>query len=997
MCCSITRYCKRSFLILVIIFNCSIANAQITKNVPYRVIDESNRLSDNNVTCIYKDNTGFLWIGTASGLDLLDGSTITVFKNSPADTNSISNNYIQWVTQDSSGFFWVGTKNGLNKFDFQQRKFSTVAVLGYGKVNNDGINEIAVDPSNNLYVTNGKGLFFYDRKKNIAFPIELPGIGIDKAQNNHISHIAFDKNYTLWISTFNGLWSYSIKTHQIKSEINRENDKQFAGLYTNFIFDRSGNIWLGTWNSGLKEFNPQTKTVRSFALPNANFEIIALQEIIDNNGKDLIIINNQLLCFDKQTNKFISRFPGNISANTFYFFTDGLFWVGTKKGIVILKLGENYFQQHLFPNELTSQNVALQEWKNNLLVGGENKNFLKLYDKNLEIIGDFSNHILFKKIDCLSLFPDGEDDVVCGTTEGIAHINLKNNSTQFYHLHDTTSQQNLLNFISFIFKDSFGQWWIFPWRNGIWKSDADFLHPKKVFSGFLKRHGVQKQLVIAAACEDQNRNLWFGDYDEGIIFYKRKTNTFSKPFVSLMGEFTNASQVLYYKNYCYSFSASNILKWNTDSLILHTIPVSQVTDKDITSMALDSLGNLWLSTDEGLVVYNQVKKIFRHFTIADGLPANKMEGNLFCGKNGTMYFGSVDYLLQFQPEKVLASIEKIPAIRLTELLVNNQIQAVDESRKHIFSPNAHNFIFAWSILSFADPLNNKYYYQLKGVDKNWRFAGNMGRVEFVNLSPGHYTLLLKGENENGISANKILQFDFTIQLPFWKTTWFVFLIIALMAIIFYGLYRYRINHIRKLEALRNRISLNLHDDIGSTLSSISILSALALHKEKNRETQDILETIKNNAISLMDEMDDIVWSINPRNDSLHSLFLRIRSFAAKLFEAKNINYKIEIPNSILHIKMTMQNRQHLYLILKEAINNLIKYSACSEAGIAVNFHKPLLSISIEDNGKGFSMNKDYAGNGLKNMKKRADALGANLKIQSKDNEGTKVNLTLKIK
>ncbi|MCB0740504.1 MAG: hypothetical protein KDB92_05540, partial [Chitinophagaceae bacterium] len=475
------------------------------------------------------------------------------------------------------------------------------------------------------------------------------------------------------------------------------------------------------------------------------------------------------------------------------------------------------------------------------------------------------------------------------------------------------------------------------------------------------------------------------------------TNTFSKPFVSLMGEFTNASQVLYYKNYCYSFSASNILKWNTDSLILHTIPVSQVTDKDITSMALDSLGNLWLSTDEGLVVYNQVKKIFRHFTIADGLPAYKMEGNLYCGKNGTMHFGSVDYLLQFQPEKVLASIEKIPAIRLTELLVNNQIQAVDESRKHIFSPNAHNFIFAWSILSFADPLNNKYYYQLKGVDKNWRFAGNMGRVEFVNLSPGHYTLLLKGENENGISANKILQFDFTIQLPFWKTTWFVFLIIALMAIIFYGLYRYRINHIRKLEALRNRISLNLHDDIGSTLSSISILSALALHKEKNRETQDILETIKNNAISLMDEMDDIVWSINPRNDSLHSLFLRIRSFAAKLFEAKNINYKIEIPNSILHIKMTMQNRQHLYLILKEAINNLIKYSACSEAGIAVNFHKPLLSISIEDNGKGFSMNKDYAGNGLKNMKKRADALGANLKIQSKDNEGTKVNLTLKIK
>ena len=148
---------------------------------------------------------------------------------------------------------------------------------------------------------------------------------------------------------------------------------------------------------------------------------------------------------------------------------------------------------------------------------------------------------------------------------------------------------------------------------------------------------------------------------------------------------------------------------------------------------------------------------------------------------------------------------------------------------------------------------------------------------------------------------------------------------------------------------------------------------------------------------MMERMDDIVWSINPKNDSLENLFLRIKTFSAKLFEAKGINYKIEIDENVKHVGVLMEYRQHIYLIMKEAINNLVKYSECTQADINVSFHAPLLTVAIKDNGKGYDPNQITYGNGLNNMKKRAAEMDAKLDLQSKLNEGTIIILKVKIK
>lgn len=201
----------------------------------------------------------------------------------------------------------------------------------------------------------------------------------------------------------------------------------------------------------------------------------------------------------------------------------------------------------------------------------------------------------------------------------------------------------------------------------------------------------------------------------------------------------------------------------------------------------------------------------------------------------------------------------------------------------------------------------------------------------------------------------------------------------------------------KMQNIRNKIAQDLHDDIGSTLSSISILSNLALREKDSVQTLDAINEIKDSSINLMEKMDDIVWSINPRNDSLDNLLSRIKHFATTLFDAKNIDYNITIAENISQVKLPMDYRQHIYLILKEAINNLVKYANASRADIKVNFDNGLLTILIKDNGKGFVLQDCLTGNGLLSMKNRAMLMQANLEIDSNNGGGTAILLQIKIK
>jgi ligand-binding sensor domain-containing protein/two-component sensor histidine kinase len=981
-------------------FHFSSSVAQSENQISFQKIDEENGLSDNNVQCIFKDKNGFMWIGTASGLNLLDGSDITVFKNNSEDIHSISNNSISAITDDSTGLLWIGTRHGLNSFDPFLREFTLFPLRKNKDINNDNITSLACDKNSNLFIGTSGGLFFYDKGTNDISFIQMPGNSAEKKLNNNITHIAIGKNGLLWLSTYNGLWSYNKNSNKFTHEISSSNDPDFVALFTCFIIDHSGKIWIGSWNKGLKEYDPKSKKITLHSQPGKLSNIITIAEIKNPGGKYLLSINNSRLAFDEQKNKFIG-FSGdkNIAAfpqNAVLYPSDnGWLWMGLPDGLYFYNSSKNLIRHHRFVKPVTMQGISLLEWNKKILVTGSGGNFLKAYDENLNETDDYSNNST-KDVACLAIKYAGENRITAGTSKGIANIDLLTHKIEFQTIDPIIKSSPTINFITSLLQDESYNWWLFPWRNGIWMSDSTYKNIHRVFNNFLTDYGIAKPLVISDAIEDKNQNLWLTDYDEGIIFYNKKKNRFSKPFAKKLGDRFSASQLLYFQNNCYSFTGATLLKWNVDSVNIEKIKLPSQMDKMITSIAFDSIGHLWIATQKGLFAYDFKTKIFNHFTKADGLLSNNMDGSLYCCKNGKMIFGCPLYLSSFNPKEILATLD-VPELKLSEIVVDGKPYLFDSSGKTTFGHEVNNFIFKWAVTDYNDPLNNQYYYRLKGIDKDWRYAGNRGDVEFASLSPGDYTLFLKAKNSNGINADKILQLHFEVMPPFWRTWWFFSLLFLAVCAFFYLLYKYRLAQVLKIEKLRNKISLDLHDDVGSTLSSISILSEMALHNKKEDRSLEMLSEIKENSISLMERMDDIVWSINPHNDTMESLFLRIKTFAAKLFEAREIDYKIDIDENIKQIHVEMENRQHIYLIMKEAINNMVKYAACTVAQIKVGFHSGQLSIFIEDNGKGFDTQKNSLGNGLNSMKKRAEQMNAFLEIHSKLQEGTTINLSVKIK
>ncbi len=198
---------------------------------------------------------------------------------------------------------------------------------------------------------------------------------------------------------------------------------------------------------------------------------------------------------------------------------------------------------------------------------------------------------------------------------------------------------------------------------------------------------------------------------------------------------------------------------------------------------------------------------------------------------------------------------------------------------------------------------------------------------------------------------------------------------------------------QKLQMIRDEIARDLHDDIGASLSNINILNELARRNALNPEkAEEYLSKAGEDIQSISESLSDIVWNINPRYDNPENLFIRMRRYAADMMDGKNINYEINFPASGDVIQMSMEQRRDFYLIFKEAVNNLVKYSEASHAVINIEQRPDSIYMSVKDNGKGFDANIVKEGNGLTNMQKRALDMKGELIISATPGKGTEVIL-----
>jgi signal transduction histidine kinase len=310
-----------------------------------------------------------------------------------------------------------------------------------------------------------------------------------------------------------------------------------------------------------------------------------------------------------------------------------------------------------------------------------------------------------------------------------------------------------------------------------------------------------------------------------------------------------------------------------------------------------------------------------------------------------------------------------------------------------FAHDQNSLEFEFVALDFTNPDRNRYAYIVEGLDEHWTQAGERRYANYPHLAPGSYTFRVKGSNNDGVWNEQGTSYAFTILPPFWKTAWFISIAALALIGISVAAYNYRVNRLLEIERLRVRIASDLHDDVGSSLTRISLQSELIQEGIEPEEQQNYLKNIATMSRELVTAMSDIVWSIDSRNDSVENILDKMRNFGSTVLSTKDVNFNLAHSGLDVKKKLSVDVRENLYLIYKEAINNIAKHANASKVNVILRNDSDKFTMTIIDDGKGWEGNERPSGHGTRNMKMRAERLGGRVEFVRDD--GTRVVLTRK--
>jgi len=259
--------------------------------------------------------------------------------------------------------------------------------------------------------------------------------------------------------------------------------------------------------------------------------------------------------------------------------------------------------------------------------------------------------------------------------------------------------------------------------------------------------------------------------------------------------------------------------------------------------------------------------------------------------------------------------------------------------------------------------------------------------------------MVKALSPDNVWSSTPATYGFIIAPPLWLTWWFRLLIVLFITLIVAAFYKYRLNQLKKVMMIRTKISRDLHDEIGSTLSGIGMISEMAkqqLEIENYKEAKDSLDKISTGSEEILGKMSDIIWTINPQNDTLEKMIRKLKAYTTSAAASHGVSLHFETEPALQQLNLDMQQRNNIYLICKEAINNALRYSECHNLYFALINNDHTFHIVIQDDGKGFNAQQNFEGNGLKNIQSRADEIKAGLNIHSEKDKGTSIKLSLKI-
>ncbi len=448
----------------------------------------------------------------------------------------------------------------------------------------------------------------------------------------------------------------------------------------------------------------------------------------------------------------------------------------------------------------------------------------------------------------------------------------------------------------------------------------------------------------------------------------------------------------------------NILDPNRNSVEVYSMN-DGLPNNTICGFVPDEKDNYWVATFNGLSYFNTQNRSFKNFFKEDGLSEN--EFNRFSyhrAQDGRLYFGTVNGLNIIDPEELLNDstntdifLTKYTTYDRRKDKVETQYMGLNGVRCFTISPYVPYFQFDFALTNFVNPDNNRYAAWLEGVEKDYSYLGKSNYVRYYKVPAGKHRLHIRGANANGNWSDPLI-IEIEVKKFFYQQTWFVVLIIVAVGLIAYVLSRFILSQQIRMERLRTKISSDLHDEVSGLLAGIAIQSDILKLKNQNEESRRKLGQIGEVSRKAISKMSDVIWSIDSRNDRVEDLLQRMKEHLAEVLEPKDVDYYIETLRINPKAKIPVNIRQDLYLIFKEAVNNIAKHSDATEVRIRVFTEGKKFKMTIQDNGSGRKRQingyeNGKKGQGMANMRMRAHRLKGELVIS--DRKGYMINLSIK--
>src|SRR6266404_1850775 len=1024
------------------------APSDFAQQLPVRTYTTADGLPRDLILRIVRDSHGFLWFCTGDGLSRFNGYEFTNYGIEQGLPNPVINDLLE----TRRGVYWVATNGGgvarfnpspLRNEQPQIPKLFSVYPVGNEPTTNR-VNVLYEDPAGHLWAGTDGGLFLLDETsgqttfRRVALNLgELEDVLVVRA-------LAEDSDGSLWVGTQGlGLVRRLPDSRTIRYKVQ---PWSLGDLVESLMFDPEGRLWVAhRGGAGLVVFKPEpvptiaagdkllTRTLvasecsarstdRRLHLPAAPGEACRYT-IADGLASDTVV--------------------GGI-----YQSADGRIWIGTDGGLT--EFSDGRFRGYTMAQGLSARMVGpgVEDRDGNLWLASST-GAMKI---------TWNGFTMFGRADVISnakgssVFETQREELCVTSDEGEPIINHFD-GRRFNAVRPQVSREIKgfgWGWNQVTFQDHTGEWWVptlyglyrFPRvsveqlahtlpkavydqqhgdlpgtdvfrlfedsRGDIWISIAGAVRnvvrwerATESFHVYSEADGLPTYSPPTAYREDTAGNLWLGLYEGGLVRYRDGrfrlfTHSDGMPVVPVRVLYLDHAGRLWAATGQGGVARLDDPQAEQPHFITYTV-ADGLSSNDVTCITEDKLGRMYFGTARGLDQFDLQTKRVRHYTKADGLASSAITV-AFRDRRGALWFGTDLGLSRLVPGP--DPPQQQPPILISGLRIagNSQpISALGETEVSglVLSPAQNQLSIDFVGLGFAAGEALKYQYKLVGANEEWSAPTDQRTINYASLSPGRYRFMVRAVTADGIISPTPATITFTILRPIWQRWWFVTLVGLTFGLGAAAIYRYRVRRLIELERVRTRIAADLHDDIGSGLSRIAILSEVARHQlNLAAPVGESLAAIAGASRDLVDSMSDIVWAINPNKDHLRDLIQRMRRFASDLFTARKIEFTFSAPGEEQALKIGADLRRQVFLIFKEAVNNIARHSAATEAQIEMRIENRSLTIKVADNGSGLDPADMNEGHGLASMRTRAKELDGELQITSNDGRGTTILLTV---